>query len=428
MHILYSAGLAVALLLTLPYWLLQMLRHGKYRSGLAERLGSIPPRLHRSTAKSIWVHAVSVGEVLASTALIRGLIARFPDHRIVVSTTTATGQKLARDRFGPENVFYFPLDFQFALRPYLDLLQPQLIVVAETELWPNFFALAHDRGIPIAVVNARISGRSFPRYSRISRWLRPTLEKVALFLAQSATDAERLLAIGAPAERVHMSGNLKFDIAAGADSPLVAQLRPALGHPVIVAGSTVEGEEPLVLAAFAAVQRQYPSATLLLAPRHPERFDAVAALLRRQNYWRRSQWSGGSVAGGVFLLDTIGELAAVYQLAELAFVGGSLVPRGGHNILEAARFGVPVVVGPHTENFRDMIDLFRSANALRVADAAGLSATLLSLLADEPGRAALGQRARDIWRINTGATERTLARLQSLLPEPVAVPEGQGRR
>ncbi len=422
---LYSAVLAVALLLSLPYWLIQMLRRGKYRAGLSERLGRVPSRLLAPGARTIWVHAVSVGELLAVTGVIQELRRRFASHRVVVSTTTATGQKLARERFGEANVFFFPLDFTFAVRPYFDALRPELIVVAETELWPNFFRVAHARSVKLVLINARVSDRSFPRYRMVCRWLAPVLDSVDLFLAQSRDDAGRLVAIGAAPERVEAVGNLKFDIPAGVSSALVQQLRGATTTPVIVCGSTVEGEEPMVLDAFRVVQRRFPDALLILAPRHPERFDAVAALLSSSGLrvWRRSQWNGERLHhGGIFLLDTIGELAAVYQLADVAFVGGSLVPRGGHNILEAARFGVPIIVGPYMDNFREMFGTFYP-DGLRMTDAAHLGETMDRLLADPAFARSLGARAQETWRANAGATQRTLERIESLLsPATPVVP------
>lgn len=427
MIFLYSAVLAVVLILTLPYWVFQMLRRDKYRAGLAERLGRVPRRIvsvHSPANPSIWVHAVSVGELLAVAGVIQQLRTHYPDKRVVVSTTTATGQKLARERFGGENVFFFPLDFIFALRPYFDALRPDLIVVAETELWPNFFRLARERGAKVCVLNARISDRSFPRYRLVARWLAPVLDNVDLFLAQTRADAVRLISIGAPQERVEDVGNLKFDIPAGSPSPLVQQLRGATTTPVIVCGSTVEGEEPIVLDAFRAVQKRFPDALLILAPRHPERFNAVAELLSSSGlrFWRRSQWNGERLhQGGVFLLDTIGELAAVYQLADVAFIGGSLVPRGGHNILEAARFGVPIIVGPYMENFREMFGAF-FPNGLRMADAAHLGETMDQLLADPAFARSIGARAQETWRANAGATERSLQRIAALLSPATVVP------
>jgi 3-deoxy-D-manno-octulosonic-acid transferase len=434
MYLIYSALLAAGLLVSLPYWLLQRLRHGKYRAGLGERLGRIPPRLLASTARpTIWVHAVSVGEVLAVGGLVTELRNRFSEHRVVISTTTDTGQKLARNRFGMENVFYFPLDFAFAVRPYLRLLRPELIVIAETEFWPNFLRLAHASGARIAVVNALISDRSWPGYRRFRRLLTRILRQVDLFLAQTGEDAHRLEEIGAPAARVHVVGNLKFDVPAPAAPAIVASLRASFQQadagPVMVCGSTVEGEEPLLLQAFENVLASHPRAVMILAPRHPERFPEVAELLAQLGirFWRRSLWSGDPIVSGVLLIDTIGELAALYSLADVAFVGGSLVPRGGHNIIEPALHGIPIVVGNHTENFRDIVGLFQSRDAVRVVGPAELPLAFMELISNPAERIAMGRRAAETLRTQMGATQRTMHALEKLLG-PAADRAEKGRR
>jgi 3-deoxy-D-manno-octulosonic-acid transferase len=422
----YSAALAVGMLVSLPYWFFQMARHGKYRKGLAERLGRLPARLAlpKTHEPVIWVHAVSVGEVLAVAGLVEELHRRLPQHRIFVSTTTDTGQALARKRFGEANVFYFPIDLAFAIRPYLRGLRPQMVVVAETEFWPNFMRLAKASGARIAVVNARISDRSWPRYRRFRGLLRRLLGNVDLFLTQTPEDAARLQDIGASPERVRVAGNLKFDIPVPASPAVVETLRKSIAAsgagPVLVCGSTVEGEEPLLLKAFENLLVQHPRAVMIVAPRHPERFPAVAALLGQMSirFCRRSVWDGESLAGGVFLLDTIGELAALYALADVAFVGGSLVPRGGHNIIEPAQHGVAIVVGNHTENFRDIVSLFQSRDAVRIVGPAELPLVLLELLANDEERRALGKRAAETMRSQVGATVRTADELQELLTRP----------
>jgi len=434
MYWLYSALLAAGLVLTLPYWLLQRTRHGKYRAGLSQRLGRVPERLRAQPSRpTIWVHAVSVGEVMAVSGLVAQLRQRFPQHRVVVSTTTDTGQGLARTRFGAENVFYFPLDFAFAIRPYLQWLRPELIVIAETEFWPNFLRLAHESGAQVAVVNARISDRSWPGYRRIRHLLGRVLQQVDLFLTQTQEDALRLVEIGAPAERIQVSGNLKFDVPPPALPPIVASLRTAFHQagagPVIVCGSTVDDEERLLLRAFENVLASHPRAVMILAPRHPDRFGEVAQLLEELGlrFWRRSLWAGNRITGGVLLIDSIGELAALYSLADIAFVGGSLVPRGGHNIIEPAQHGVPIVVGNHTENFRDIVGLFQAHDAVRVVSSADLPLAFMELISNEPERVALGRRAAGTLRSQTGATLRTLATLEKLLHPAVDSPAIGGR-
>jgi 3-deoxy-D-manno-octulosonic-acid transferase len=294
-------------------------------------------------------------------------------------------------------------------------------VIAETEFWPNFLRIAHASRAKIAVVNARISDRSWPNYRRFRGVLRRLLANVDLFLAQTEEDASRLRAIGAISQRVCIAGNLKFDIPAPVAPAIVEALRESLAAngsgPALVCGSTVEGEEPLLLRAFENLLVRHPNAVMMLAPRHPERFPAVATLLEKMSirFWRRSLWNGEPLNGGVLLLDTIGELAALYALADIAFVGGSLLPRGGHNIIEPAQYGVAIVVGNHTENFRDIVNLFRGRDAVRIVGPAELPLVLMELLADDKERRALGQRAAETMRSQSGATERSADALRELL-------------
>jgi len=428
MYAFYSLLLAILALLSLPWWLLQMLRLGKYRAGFKERLGRVPARLTTAKPGAVWVHAVSVGEVLAVSGLIAELRRAQPDLTIVISTTTASGQRLARERFGEAQCFFMPLDFGFAVRAYLNTLQPRLLILAETEFWPNLLHLARKRGTAVAIVNARISDRSFPRYRRFHRFFRRVLANVDLFLAQTAADADRLRAIGAPTERVQVSGNLKFDIRQPAASKLAQDLRGAIpsDSPVMVCGSTAEGEEEALLHAFNQAQARFPSAVMIVAPRHPERFDKVASLIESLGaaLLRRSAWAAASpITGGVVLLDSVGELASVYAVADIAFVGGSLVPAGGHNILEPAQYGVAIVVGPHTFNFREIVSIFQNGDAIRIATAEDLAQTFLELLGDPEERKRLGGRAKELFVQHAGATHRTLQALRPLLARPR---EGKG--
>ena len=429
---LYSILLLFALVVSAPWWLLEMLRHGKYRAGLGERLGKVPDRLRNQVAaNTIWIHAVSVGEVLAISRVIADLKTQLPAWRIVVSTTTDTGQKLARERFGENNVFYFPIDLPFAVRAYLQALGPKLLVLAESEFWPNLLHWARLSGAAVAVVNARVSDRSLPRYLRFQKLLRPVLQKVQLFLAQSEEDARRLVRMGAPAERVQVSGNLKFEVKPPVRPPIAAAfaaIKREENGPLLVAGSTLDGEEAMLLEMFRQVLSRYPKAVLVLAPRHPERFDVVASQLELSGLrcQRRSQWKAEKpIAGGIFLLDSIGELASLYEFANVAFVGGSLAPRGGHNVLEAAQFGTPILVGPHTENFRDIVNVFRDADALRVVTPQSLTATVLQLLEDPHERAALGHRAFEVMRSQRGATGRTVSALLELLSQQGALGQAE---
>jgi 3-deoxy-D-manno-octulosonic-acid transferase len=412
MYALYSALLAFFLLLTLPYWLLQMLRHGKYRAGLRQRFGAVPP-------------ALAAGRHQPTSAVVEALRQKSPSHRVLISTTTSTGQKLAARRFGAENVIYFPLDFAFAIRPYLRALDPQLVVVAETEFWPNFLRLAKRSGARIAVINCRISDRSFPGYQRFRFWLPKLLEKtlsnVDIFLAQTEEDRQRLVEIGAAASKVTVAGNLKFDVQPPPEPKIVASLRESLTHsgagPILVCGSTLEDEEGSLLSAFSNILANHPKSVLVLAPRHPERFAEVAELVEQLGFrmHRRSLWSGEPLAASVLLVDSIGELATLYSLATVAFVGGSLVPRGGHNILEPALYGVPIVTGNHYENFRDVVNFFASRNAVRIVGLAELPLVLIELIENESERATLGRNALAALESQRGTTERTVKALLQLM-------------
>jgi 3-deoxy-D-manno-octulosonic-acid transferase len=419
MLILYSFALLLVLVVGSPYWAFRMATSGKYREGLSERLGFVPRRLRKkSTQPVIWLHAVSVGEVLAASSLIAQLSIRADGYRVVVSTTTRTGQKIARDRFGADNVFYFPLDFAFAVRAYLRALKPRLLVLLETEFWPRMLTECHKAQIPIAVVNARISDRSWPRYFRLRGLWRKLLGPTALVLAQSEEDAERLMAIGAG--NVQVSGNLKFDIRVVRPAPVTQALRQFLSpeQKVIVCGSTLEDEEEMLLDAI-------PGACItILAPRHPERFAAVAQLLKRRDarWLRRSEWLRAPEKlrpGTVLLLDSIGELASVYSVASLAFIGGSLVPSGGHNPLEPAQFAVPILMGPHYENFRSMVEVLKSVQAIHIVTPETLQADITNLLDHPDDAAAMGERARAIFDSEAGGTDRTLTRLLQLVGEQV---------
>src|SRR5580700_8846447 len=374
----------MALVLGLPYWLVAMATSGKYREGLSERLGWVPSRLREGDArKTIWVHAVSVGEVLAASRLVNELSACAPQYRVLLSTTTRTGQRLARERTGATHTFYFPLDFPWIVRRYLRVLDPVLLVLVETELWPNLLTACRQATIPVAVVNGRISDRSLPRYMRLRGVWKQILSGVSIVLAQSEEDAKRLKAIGVPAGRVSFAGNLKFDVRSAEPAAITTSLREKLpsGTRVLVCGSTLEGEEEILLDAFQQLQKTIPNCVMILAPRHPERFGRVTQLLKNRNQQsvRRSNWMKRPAKikpGTVVLLDSIGELASVYALASVAFVGGSLVPAGGHNPLEPAQFAVPVVMGEHYANFRGIVEALQSKDAIKITPPEDLAGTI----------------------------------------------------
>jgi 3-deoxy-D-manno-octulosonic-acid transferase len=424
--IVYSALLLAALVLGAPYWLLRMATSGRYRAGLRGRLGWVPETLKAAVAGHdvIWVHAVSVGEVLAATQLVRELMIALPGWAFAVSTTTETGQRLATERLSGSPVFYLPLDFRFAVQRYLRVLRPKMLVLMESELWPRLIDECAKGGIPVAVANARISDRSFPRYVRLRRLWRPFLEMISLFLAQSKETAERLMRIGVPSERVVVMGNLKYDVRSSSESELTAILRQRLpaGSKVLVCGSTLEGEEQLLLAAWTAVLATTPNAVMVLAPRHPNRFATVAAMVAASGFesMRASEFRrqpAPVTPGSVFLLDTIGDLASIYGLATAAFVGGSLVPKGGHNPLEPAQFAVPVVMGPSFENFREVVEGMKAKEAIRIVSPETVAATLVGLLQDADQARTLGERGRSAFEEQAGATARTVRALTMLLRE-----------
>ncbi len=422
---LYNLALLVGLILASPLWLWKMATTRKYRVGLLERLGWLPKRLrtlsNTQRREALWVHAVSVGEVLAVSRLIAELERALPDLEIFISTTTRTGQELARDRFGAERVFYCPLDLPWAVNAWLNALRPRLFILAETEFWPNLLTGCFRRGIPVAVVNARISDRSWPRYWKLRRLWSPFLSRLTAVLAQSSVDADRLRAIGCNSASVSVAGNLKFDVRAVQEAEATLMLRAAgSGLRFVVAGSTLEGEESALLEAWPKLLAADPNLVLVLAPRHPERFAAVAALLGRSglNWTRRSEWTADSpviLPGHIVLLDTIGELASIYSLASVAFVGGSLIPAGGHNPLEPAQFAIPIVMGPSYENFRAIVEELLAHNALCIAEKDSLAATLIELLVDRSTAEAMGARAKQVFSEQSGATARCVEALRAIV-------------
>ena len=424
--IFYNLALLAALVGGAPWWLWRMATTRKYREGLGERLGSVPARVRDAGAgekQVIWLHAVSVGEVLAVSRLVQELEAAFPSYSVLISTTTLTGQALASERFGAERVFYCPLDLPWAVRAYLEALRPRMLVLAETEFWPNLLNGCFRREIPVAVVNARISDRSWPRYQMLRRLWRPILGRLARVLAQSEVDAQRLVALGCDPQRTTVSGNLKFDVRAASEAEATRILREgAAGLRLLVAGSTLDGEEAALLAAWPRLVAAQPGLVMVLAPRHPERFAAVANLLGAAGVaWvRRSEWKGKTAIsplqpGQIVLLDTIGELASVYSIAAVAFVGGSVVPAGGHNPLEPAQFGVPIVMGPHYENFRAITEDLLAHKSLVVATKEELGETILGLLADSNRAREMGERGRRVFDQQAGATGRSVAAIRKIL-------------
>ena len=444
MYALYSLLTAAGMLLLSPYFLLRGLIRGKYLGNIPERMAwRFPPGLRLETSsdaqeKSIWIHAVSLGEVLAVLPLAQQLKKKFPQRRLVVSTTTATGQKLAEGRMPfADAVFYFPLDWSGPIRRALGAVRPGAVIIVETEIWPNFLRECRLADVPVIFVNGRMSERSFRGFGRallfsagaLAGFLKKVLSDATLFLMQSKEDAARVVALGAPAGRVLVTGNIKYDLAEPGETPLSSWLQKELARsgrsPVIVAGSVLAKEEGAVLRAFAAVEREFPRALLILAPRKPEQFDSAASivagsgrnLLRRRELTLNGAGKDAlSDSVNVLLLDSLGELAGLYRLADAVFVGGSLVPGGGHNILEPAAFGKIPIYGPSMENFREMSGKFLAAGAaIQVRSPEDLGATWGRLLRNPDGSTQMGASARELVQQNRGATERVLAEIVRLI-------------
>jgi 3-deoxy-D-manno-octulosonic-acid transferase len=468
MYLLYSLFLTLACFALLPYFAYQAFVNKKYLSNFYERLGRLPEALGDRERPAIWLHAVSVGEALAARPLISALRTRFPEYRLIVSTTTATGQAVARSRIAEADGFcYFPFDWRFSVRRALDRIRPQVVVLMESELWPNFLRECERREIPVLVANGRISDRSFKRSQHFSFLMRRMYARVTRFAMQSATDAERAIALGAPAERVSVSGNIKYDLGEAAEAAELEEAARRLEEtfaldraPLIIAGSTSDGEEEILLAAFGELRKAdgLEKTRLLIAPRHPERFDAVARLLdsahlryaRRSAYAKQAEAAVSGLAeknltphsssfatlpqkaearlADVILLDSMGELSALYRFASVVFIGGSLVPKGGHNILEPAFHSRPIVVGPHMENFCEIAEKFEQRGALiRLRGASDkelgvkLQQAWLNLLTNTKQAQKLGENARALVDDSRGATARTTAIIAAFLSRPGAV-------
>jgi 3-deoxy-D-manno-octulosonic-acid transferase len=438
MYFAYSILAAFGFLLASPYFFVKGLRGHKYFANLNERFGCVSPDLHQKSADCVWIHAVSVGEVLAALPLAKQLKQQFPGKPLVVSTTTATGQRLARERFDfADGFLYFPFDWAWVVRRVLRAVSPFCIVILETEIWPNFLREASRNQVPVVFANGRISDRSIRRYRRLlssfgfalKGFFRRVLSNPALFLVQSEKDRARLLELGAPEDRIFVTGNLKYDSPLPGESEfgrwLFTSSENQRRSPLIVAGSVTAGEEPMVLSAFAMLQMKSPNAFLVLAPRKPERFDAAAKCIEESNrgYVRRSQISPASQDGSVLtnstsvlLLDTIGELAGLYRFADAVFVGGSLVPAGGHNILEPAGFGKPPVFGTSMENFAEVASAIVTRSAgLKVFSAEELGAAWIALTRSPEKSRMMGAAARALVEENRGATDKTIAYINTIL-------------
>ncbi|MFA5072409.1 MAG: 3-deoxy-D-manno-octulosonic acid transferase [Nitrospirota bacterium] len=417
MYFIYNVFLVFATVVLLPVILFKLITVPKYRGGITQKLGRLRKgvmRIIRGT-RPIWVHAVSVGEVMAVHPLIRELKKKYPDQKLVLSTVTVTGYYTARQRVPEADaVFFFPFDYAWIVRRIIRGIKPSLVLIAETELWPNFFRELKKEGIPSAVINGRISPTSYKNYLKFKPFFTEVFKFIDLFCMQSAADADRIREIGADSNKVLVTGNLKFDQKIPAVSPipgLVSQERK-----IITAGSTHRGEEKALLEIFKKLRDKYPDLLLILAPRHPERFDEVAGLIHAAGFecQRRTRFQGP--VKDVLLLDTIGELAAFYSLADIAFVGGSLVKVGGHNLLEPAGMKKPVIFSRYMFNFKEISEaLLSSGGGIMVKNKDELYLTFEELLSNPDRAQEMGKRAFDVIAMNSGAAKKTLDAIGRLI-------------
>jgi 3-deoxy-D-manno-octulosonic-acid transferase len=441
MYFLYSFLLTIGVIALLPRFITDAFRHGKYVQGWRERLGWLPA-VETNGRPVIWLHCVSVGEAQAARPLARAILDKFPTHALVISTTTLTGQRIARDVFRDDatTVFYFPFDWAWTARRSLRAVNPSIVLIMETELWPNFLRECRKRHVPVAIVNGRLSERSYRRYRFVRRFVKRIVNDLELALMQTERDAERMRGLGLAPERVFVSGNVKFDAPDDAgEQRLTNELRERFHfndeRSLLIAASTHSPEERIILEAFKQLRSRpgHEQVRLLIAPRHPERFEEVAQLLESSGFvWARRSDARNErdSACDAILLDSIGELRAVYPLAKLVFVGGSLAQTGGHNILEPAMIGACTVTGAHTFNFTAIVRAFLEADALiqlpplSESDAPiAIAETLRELLANDERRRAIGGRARAVLEQNRGATARTVKLLATIFQASSDSPE-----
>ncbi|MBN2331865.1 MAG: 3-deoxy-D-manno-octulosonic acid transferase [Deltaproteobacteria bacterium] len=431
-YLLYDLILLLASLILVPYYAFRGVRSGTLRQGIGERLGRIPPaKLSLLVRRQVfWIHAVSVGETRAAVPLVKGLKKAYPDVALVLSSVTETGHEIASNLSQVDCCLFFPFDFSWVVRRVLAAIRPELIIIVETEIWPNFVRLADEQNIPVVLVNGRISDRSFPRYRRFRWFLRRILERFSLLCMQTDQDAKRIQLMGAPKELVHVSGNMKFDlgdILPGANIQAVKERYQLPDDALIwIAGSTHAGEEEEVVAAYQQLLAEGKKLFLVLVPRHPNRCKGVGEMLRQRgiSFARRSELpvtASFLAAGTVLLMDTVGELQKLYGVADVVFVGGSLVPVGGHNLLEASAVKKPVLFGPQMHNFKEISRLLLEAGGgLMVADGNELF-TVMGRLLDSPAeRYELGERGYQVVARHAGATALTIDLIRSVLTQDAA--------
>ncbi len=418
---LYDLVLCLSSLILVPYYLFRGIKHGKARRGIRERLGYYSAEFRDAvkTRRVIWVHAVSVGETRAAIPLIKALRQEYPDHVLIISNVTETGHEVASKLKNVDFCIFFPFDLSWVVQRVLTFVNPEAIILVETELWPNFILAAKKLDIPVLLVNGRISDRSFPRYLKIGKISEAILECVTVFCMQSAKDGRRIKRLGAPPGRILVTGNLKFDMALPdmdkLDLEALANVyRPTENHKVLVAGSTHSGEEEAILGVYQRLRLKHPGLSLVLVPRHPERCRQVCEELTKSgapSVLRTSLNTGHEPlpADTVLVVDTVGEVLRFYAWSDIVFVGGSLVPVGGHNILEASLTRKPVFFGPHMHNFKEIVKLVKEAyGGIQIKDVEEFYLHA-DLLLNNPGEAQrIGENGFNLLDENRGATARTL--------------------
>lgn len=433
MYFIYNLLLAASIILILPWWLLNLIR-GKYRKGFWQRMGYYSDEIKRGLINQspIWIHAVSVGEVIASTSLIKSLRKEYPDIKIILSTVTDTGQKIARERIKEADyIIYFPFDFSWSVKGALNTINPIICIIMETELWPNFLREANKKAIPVAVINGRISERSFKRYRMISLFMKDVLESVTLFSMQTEDDAKRAISLGANHNNVRVSGNIKYDNEfKEIEEEKVKEIKNTLGvnnsDRIFIAGSTHPGEEEIAIKLYSNILKNYPDFRLVIAPRHIDRVEEVEEIVKKMglNAVRKTELLKGSRRGThpvdgsgqgssntkpIIILDTIGELSFMYSIADIVFVGGSLIPHGGQNILEPAFYKKPVIFGKYMMNFQEIAkEMILSGGGIQVNNEEDLIREVGGLLNNKKKMIEIGEKGYQVIMKNRGALQKNL--------------------
>lgn len=426
--LLYDIVLHISLIAFLPYLLFKRIVKGKYKAGLGERFGFFEPTWFDAlrsdgSSKVLWFHGVSVGETKAIMPLVKKFKEKHKDCKVVFSTVTDTGQAVAREegRDFVDVFMYFPMDFAWVVMKVLDLIKPSIFIVVEKEVWPNTVALLKERAVPVIVANGSISSRSFSNYKKLSIFFEPTFENISKFCAQTETDGDKAVSLGLSKESLTVTGNIKFDMSPNElsdkeKSVLLTDLGFSSNDVVFTVGSTHKGEEEEVLEVYGRLKKDYPELKLAIAPRHPERFKEVETIVKESGHSYKLRSSGEEGIRDIVLLDTLGELVKIYSVSSICFVGGTLVPIGGHNLMEPSYFGKPVIYGSFLNSYQYMAEMLEAGGgSIRVSDKVGLELALKNFLEDKDSISKVGSAGRDVVLSNKGATDKTIEIIESFL-------------